>query len=476
MRPESSTLELFASLSAEQRARSLTALARKHGVSSDVLKARLLRDWRFVGRPKQQPPDGGWTFWFLRCGRGFGKTITAAQWIRSKAREPGRRIALVAPTMSDVRVTMCEGETGLLSILPRDLLRGGSRASAWNRGPCELYLANGTYFKGYSSEEPGRLRGPQHHYAWGEEVSSWDDARQGDVLETTWSNLKLGCRLGDFPQIVLTSTPRPNKLTKDLLAIDEPRMRIVVGSSYENRANLSEAWWSQVVAPYEGTRTGRQEIHAELLEDVEGALWTKGQIDALRIEEAPPLSRVVVAVDPNVSSSEAANDAGIVVAGRGQRDRYGYVLADRTVTRGGPRAWAQAAVDAYHDWSADRIVAEKNNGGEMVGLTIKTVDATVPVKLVSASRGKRTRAEPIAAYYEGSDSAEPQVRHVGAFPELEDEMTTWTPEAESPNRMDALVWALSELLLTGGSGRYTSMVARGASLPTGADRRGTVGL
>lgn len=365
--------------------------------------------------------------------------------------------------------------TGLLSVFPPSALLGQSREQAWNRSIGELRLANGTRFRAFSSERPDRLRGPQHHYAWCTEVSSWNDAHKGDTLDTTWSNVKLSTRLGAHPRYGIDSTPKPNKLTKAILAI--PGLRLVVGSSYENRDNLSEQWWQEVIAPYEGSRVGLQEIHGQMLEDVEGALWTMALLDSLRVGEAPQLARVVVGVDPNVSSDEAANAAGIIVGGvdgRALLDRRGYVLADRTVTRGGPRAWAQAAVDAYHEFKADKIVAEKNNGGEMVEIMLKTIDPAVPVKLVSAARGKRTRAEPIASLYEGSDTVPPRIFHVGSFPELEAEMCTWTPEAESPDRMDALAWTMSELMLGNVSKPGSSHVPRGR-IPTSAtgspDRR-----
>jgi phage terminase large subunit-like protein len=343
--------------------------------------------------------------------------------------------------------------TGLLNVFREHELRGGERGTAWNRGTGELFLANNTKLKVFSSEEPDRLRGPQHHFLWGEEVSSWRDAHKGDILETTWSNAKLGCRLGDNPRFILTSTPKPNKLTRQLLALGEPEMVVVGGSSYENRDNLSPKWWSLVIAPYEGTRLGLQEIHGAILEDVEGALWRRAQIDALRVSVRPDLVRVVVAVDPNVSSEQGSNAAGIVVAGIG-RDDHGYVLADRTVIEGGPAAWSVEAVRAFHQYEADAIVAEKNQGGDMVRMVMRTAPGgeNVPIKLVQASRGKRTRAEPIAALYDGNetndDRSEPgRVHHVGFFPELEEEQVTWTPGMDSPDRMDALVWALTELML-----------------------------
>lgn len=451
--------ERLSALPALEREKYLAAKARKHGLTVDQLKSRLSRNWRFLARPKQLAPEWAWTFWFIMAGRGFGKTLTGAQWTKEKGLEKKCRIALVAPTRADVRVTMIEGETGLLSILPNEALRGGSRDAAYNRTTLELYLANGTYIQGYSAEEPERLRGPQHHYAWCEEISSWKDAHLGDVLETTWSNLKLGLRLGANPQACVTSTPKANKLTKELVALVQTGvLALVRGSSYENRSNLAEAWWRAIVAPLEGTRTGKQEIMAELLDDVEGALWQRARIDALRIrpDQMPQLSRIVVGVDPNVSSETSADSAGIIIAGLEFRRDWpnAFVIADRTVVRGGPRAWSVAAVDAYHEFQADRIVAEVNNGGDLVEMAIRSVDPNVAYKDVRASRGKRIRAEPISALYEGDlgsdDRAKaPKVHHVGPFPELEDEMTTWVRGDESPNRMDALVWTLTDLMLDG---------------------------
>jgi phage terminase large subunit-like protein len=455
-----SRLDELASLPSAQRQRILAAEARELGITVAALKAQYARSWQFTARAKQLPPEGAWTFWLLMAGRGFGKTVAGAQWASQRGREGRRRIAVVAPTLGDARATCFEGETGLLSVLPQQALLGQSPSVAWNKSLLELTLANGTIFKGFSSEEPDRLRGPQHHYAWCEEVSSWKDARLGDAMGTTWSSLKLGLRLGDQPRAVLTSTPKANKLTKHLVSLaDAGTLALVRGSSYENRENLPETWWQTVVAPLEGTRTGRQEIEAELLEDVEGALWTRAMIDAVRITMPPgwqtdrraredwgrKMQKIVVAVDPNTTSGQSADAAGIMVVGLGF-DRLGYVLDDRT-QRGGPKAWAAASVDAYYDWDADRIVAESNQGGEMVELTIKGFDPTVPVRLVTASRGKRTRAEPIAALYVTDEEHDKQatIRHLGVFPELEEEMVTWTPADQSPNRMDAVVWGFWDL-------------------------------
>jgi len=447
-----SPLERLAGLNPVERETVLTVFAQERGITVDELKATMLNSWRFTGRPKQQAPPGDWMFFLILAGRGFGKTLAAAQWVKEKGLSRRCRIGVIAPTLGDVRSTCFEGVTGLLSVIPAYALLGQSRSIGWNKSLLELTLANGTVIKGFSSEEPDRLRGPQHDYVWGEEVSSWKDASKGDVLDTAFSNMKLGLRQGTKPQAVLTTTPRPNKLTKELVALPPNLLTLVRGSSYENRANLPEAFWQAVVAPLEGTRTGRQEIEAEILEDVEGALWTRTMIDKLRVPEAPPLSRIVVAVDPNTTSGESADNAGIVVAGLGHSDQHGYVLADRTQTRGGPRAWAQAAVDAYYEFEADLVVVEVNNGGEMCELVIHSVDPNVPVKKITASRGKRTRAEPVAALYESDEEREKvgRVHHVGPaadFAALEDELTTWVAGDASPGRLDAAVWALTELKL-----------------------------
>ena len=298
-----SPLERLADLEPSDRETLLASEAERQGITVDHLRALLLRTWRFTGRPKQHPPDGDWTFWWILAGRGFGKTISASHWVKDRGLESRCRIGVIAPTLGDVRSTCFEGVTGVLSVIPPGALLGQSPSIAWNKSLLELTLANGTIIKGFSSEEPDRLRGPQHHYVWGEEVSSWKDAPHGDSLNTTFSNMKLGLRLGDRPRAVLTSTPKPNKLTKELAALDASLLALVRGSSYENRVNLPEAYWEAVVAPLEGTRTGRQEIEAEIIEDVEGALWTKAMIDGLRVKEAPPLSRIVVAVDPNTTSA-----------------------------------------------------------------------------------------------------------------------------------------------------------------------------
>lgn len=451
----SSLRDSMLSLSVEQRAAELAKL-------TDEEAAALLFDWEFWARSDQLEPPGDWFIWLVMAGRGWGKTRTGAEFVKKRALEhPGARVALVAETFADGRDTMVEGESGLLAILPPWELRGGTVEKAWNRSMGELYLANGSRFDIYSSEKPGQLRGPQHHYAWADEVAKWKDARLGEVEGTTWTNLMLGLRLGDKPQCVVTSTPSPVRL----LLGDRRRPRldarpstfVTRGSTRDNLENLAATFRQEVLGLYEGTRLAAQEIEGLLLEDTPGALWSLKVIDELRVPDAPgDLNRIVVAVDPQGSSDEDTGHAetGIVVAARDRMTGHGWVLADLSVS-GTPDEWARAAVQAYRVFRADRIVAERNNGGDMVEHTIRTVDPHVPVRTVWASRGKQTRAEPISALYE-----QRKIHHVGMHGELEHQMTTWVPDSgeASPDRMDALVWALTDLFL--GTGTATSVPYR----------------
>jgi phage terminase large subunit-like protein len=392
--------------------------------------------WRHSRTEQRVPPGDDWRVWYLRGGRGSGKSRTGAetlsQWILDN--EPGDW-AIVGPTYGDARDVCVESESGMLACL-------GSAVVTWNRSIGELQIANGSriYLDG-GDDGAFRIQGKNLRGAWCDEIGLW---RKG--WRTAWQeSLQFAVRLAPG-RIVATGTPKSgHPLVKMLL--DDPHTIVTRMKTTDNAANLHPHALAELIRMYSGTRLGRQELEAEFLEDVEGALWTREQIDACRVETAPILERVVVAVDPNASTSEASNAAGIVVVGRGE-DGRGYVLADRTVA-GGPRAWAKASVDAYHDFKADRIVAEKNNGGQMVEITIQTVDEKVPIKLVTASRGKRVRAEPIASLYE-----QEKIKHVRSYDgyiadleALEEEMVSWTPEAESPDRMDALVWGFSEVML-----------------------------
>lgn len=356
-------------------------------------------------------------------------------------RTPRARVALVAPTFGDVRDTQVEGESGLLSVLAPSDMRGGSVESAWNRSMGELYFSNGSRCRAFSSERPDRLRGPQHHRAAVDEAASLLDAGKGDAMGTTWNNLVLGLRLGNRPKVVVTTTPKPNKLMRDLLG--RSSTVVVRGSTYDNLANLAPTFAAQVLDQYQGTRIGRQELEGELLEDVPGALWSRAMIDDARLVDAPEMARIVVAVDPAVTSGEDSDETGIIVAGKGI-DGRGYVLADLSC-RLSPDGWARRVVDAYHDWGADRVVAEVNQGGDLVERLLRTVDPTVSYRAVRASRGKRTRAEPVAALFE-----QRRISHIGSFPELEDQLCSFTPEGTAgghDDRIDALVWSITDLML-----------------------------
>jgi len=381
--------------------------------------------WQFWARPSQLPPDGDWQVWLVMAGRGFGKTRIGAEWVRDEV-ESGRRkrIALVGRTAADVRDVMIEGESGIMACCPpwfTPIYEPSKRRVVW---------PNGAIATAYSGDEPNLLRGPQHDGFWCDELAAF---RYRDA----WDMLLLGLRLGADPRGVVTTTPRPKavvrELTKDSTCV------VTRGSTYDNAANLAPSFLSRIVSRYEGTSLGRQELYAELLDDMPGALWTRGLIDANRVAQAPGLRRIVVGVDPAISNTGDSDYTGIVVCAIGQ-DGHGYVLEDRSV-RGTPEQWASRAVAAYHDHKADRIVAEKNQGGDMVESTIRHVDPNVAYRGVHASKGKLPRAEPISALYEQG-----RCHHVGVFAGLEEEMCNYVPGAEkSPDRMDAAVWAFTEL-------------------------------
>lgn len=307
---------------------------------------RKLSGWDFLARANQRPPQGDWFVWLILAGRGWGKTRTGAEYIKAALMaNPGWHAALVAETIADARDTMMEGEeSGLLKLFDPADLRGGSVETAWNRSLGELYLANGSKAKTYSAEKPGLLRGPQHHVAWCDEAAKWKDAPRGTEEDTTWSNLMFGLRLGHDPRCVVTTTPRPFKLIRELVAADSTA--VTKGATYENLGNLAPAFASEVITKYEGTRLGRQELLAELLDDVPGAAWSRADIDKHRVRQAPILRRIVVGVDPSVTSKSTSAECGIVVAGIGT-DGHGYVLADDS-RRDTPKAWATQAVTAYH--------------------------------------------------------------------------------------------------------------------------------
>ena len=344
--------------------------------------------------------------------------------------KPKTRWAVVAPTSADVIDTCFEGESGIISVLTR---YGLFNENAWNRSRNNYILPNGSRIKGFSAEKPDRLRGPQHHGAWCDELAAW-------AAPETFDQLQFGLRLGNKPQVVVTTTPRPTKIVKEILK--DPETTITRGSTYENKDNLAESTLVTLRAKYENTRLGRQELFGEILDDNPGALWTRTGIEAARIkiDALPPMTRVVVGVDPAVTNNEDSDSTGIVTCGMSADGHY-YVLEDNTI-KASPQEWATVAVNAYEKHKADRIVAETNNGGDLVIHLLQQVKPTVSTKKVTATRGKYVRAEPIAALYEQG-----RVHHVGYFGDLEDQMCEFEPgvNQDSPDRMDALVWALTEL-------------------------------
>lgn len=387
------------------------------------------RPWLGWRRREQMPPAGDWRTWLILAGRGWGKTRTGAEWVIDRIDDGHERIALIGPTAADVRDVMVEGESGLLAVAPSDL------EAHYEPSKRRVTFASGAICTTYSADEPDRLRGPQHDAAWADELAAWR-------YPEAWDQLQFGLRLGDDPRTIVTTTPRPTKEIREL--VKAATTVVTRGSTFDNADNLAPAFLERILAKYEGTRLGRQELYAEILDDVPGALWSRAMLEHAVTacpSPIPDTERLVVAIDPAVTSGEDSDSTGIVVAGR--YGKSAVVLADLTC-RLSPDGWAKRAVDAYHEWKADRIVAEANQGGDLVKTVLRTVDPTVPVKLVHATRGKRVRAEPVAALYEQG-----RVFHTAVFPELEDELVTWTPDSpHSPDRLDALVWALTDLDLS----------------------------
>lgn len=397
----------------------------------------LFYNWEFVGRKEQHAPPGEWQYWLLMAGRGFGKTRTGAEWVRKKIKEGFGRGALIAPTSADARDVMVEGPAGVCRVAwkhDRDINGNSVGIPRYEPSKRRVTWENGATVTLFSAEEPDRLRGPQHDFLWGDEVAAWNNGDPQDA----WDMAMFGLRLGRNPQAIVTTTPRPVPLLRELLR--DPMCVVTRGTTQDNADNLAKTFVSKIIAKYEGTRLGRQELDGELIEEVEGALWNRLMIR--RAERVPDMKRIVVAIDPATSSHSKSALTGIIVAGVGVDD-HGYVLEDLS-GRYSPDAWARTAIDAFDRWKADRIIGEGNQGGEMVSHTIQTIRPHAPIKIVHASRGKIARAEPVAALYEQA-----KIYHAGVFQELEDQLCTWEPLSgkASPDRLDANAWAFTELMV-----------------------------
>ena len=415
----------LAGLGAAERAAVIGALTREQATEFNE---------RWAGgfaRAEQVAPPGDWRIWLIRAGRGFGKTRAGAEWVSEIARtNPGARIALIGETDEEVRRVMIEGTSGLNAVA-----RTGERPT-WRAGSRELIFPGGARAFVYSASAPEGLRGPEHHFAWCDELAKW---RRG---EAAWDNLMMGLRLGRSPRVCVTTTPRPTRLMRRVMA-----SAALVETHGTTRANahLPPGFVAAIEDSYGGTRLGRQEIEGELIDDVAGALWTRALIEARRAAFLPDIVRVVIGVDPPAGIGGDA--CGIVAAALG-RDGHAYIIEDASTVGMRPEGWARAVAACAARTGADRVVAEANQGGEMVRSVLAAADTVLPVTLVHASRGKTTRAEPVAALYERG-----KVWHAQAFPALEDELCGmvagggYEGPGRSPDRADALVWALSELML-----------------------------
>lgn len=424
--PDRSLAQLLA---ADPRARALLDC-----LTEDELEA-LQWDWRFWLRPKQWPPPGDWFIWMALAGRGFGKTRTGAHWIhdRAMAGDERRWMALVARNPREARDAMLHGPGGLLKVTPPD------ERPKYEPSKVKLTWPNGAHATIYSGENPDALRGFSGDTAWLDELAAYQYA------QAAWDNLQFGLREAkvERPRLFVSTTPKRIPLVRELLA--RKGVVAVRGSSYENRANLAPEYFREVIEPYEGTTIGRQEIYAELLEEAPGALWTRATLEACRRPQVPEqLTRVAIAVDPPITSGPRSAEAGIMVGGLGT-NREGYLVADLS-GRYSPERWATRVVEAFEEHEADMVVAEANQGGEMVERVLRTVPGgeRLPVRLVNATRGKQTRAQPVASLYERG-----KIHHVGFFAELEDQLTTWVPDEDkvSPDRLDADVWLFTYLML-----------------------------
>lgn len=404
-------------------------------LQTDAEKAtiKLYTEWLQSARSKQLQPKEEHYIWLILAGRGWGKTRTGAQDIALYAlRNPDSICAVVAPTHGDLRRVCFGGPSGLMTIIPQECFSTEKDRKGYSQSTSEIRLYNGSKIIGYAASEPERLRGPQFHRAWADELAAW---RYSEAFD----QLMFGLRLGENPQCVITTTPKPTKIIKDLMIRQD--VKVTSGNTFENADNLADTALTMLKERYEGTTLGRQELYAEVIEDLEGALWNSKMIDDTRLaeDEERELKQIIVAIDPAVTANENSDETGIVVVGKDHNERY-YVLEDVS-GRYTPDQWGRRAINCFYDWSADRIVAEVNNGGDLVERLLRSIDSNIPYRSVRATRGKLTRAEPVSALYE-----QKRVHHVGYFSELESQMCSYTGETRpSPDRLDALVWGLTEL-------------------------------
>lgn len=401
--------------------------------NADKATIRLYTDWLETAREKQLEPQGDFNVWLILAGRGWGKTRTGAEDIALYAlRNPNSICAVVAPTHGDLRRVCFGGNSGLLSIIPDECYAKSRDFKGYSSSLSEIRLHNGSKIVGYAAQEPERLRGPQFHRAWCDEIAAWR-------YPEAYDQLMFGLRLGDNPKCVITTTPKPTPLIKQL--VEREDTFVTTGNTFENEKNLAPSALKMLRERYEGTALGRQELYAEILEDLEGALWSQKLIEESRLSEDTDreLSKIIVAIDPAVTANADSDETGIVVVGKDHNNEY-YVLDDLSGKHSADK-WGRIAINAYYEWEADRIVAEVNNGGDLVERLLRNIDPNVPYRSVHATRGKLVRAEPIAALYE-----QRRVHHMGIYPELESQMCTYTGDTNiSPDRMDALVWGLTEL-------------------------------
>ncbi len=399
-------------------------------------------DWKSWARPSQIVPSGEWANWLVMAGRGFGKTRTGAETVRQWIKQGFKRVNIIMRTKGDIEKILIQSAGGILNVCPpneRPIWIGNKNLFKWPNGATSFV---------FTAEEPDALRGPEHEKLWCDELAAWRYDQEA------WDMANFGLRIGTSPQIVITTTPRPTALVRSIIA--EKGTILTRGTTYDNRTNLSTRFYSTIISRYEGTRLGRQELEAEILDDNPSALWKRSNIDANRVKSAPPLTRIVIPVDPAVTSNEDSDESGIIPVGRDSRwPPHFYVLDDRSGIYT-PDEMGKVACNAYADWQADRIIGEANNGGDMVEAVIRHQNANISYSKVTASRGKTTRAEPIAALYEQG-----RVHHVGNFAILEDQMCDWNPtidSQDSPDRMDSLVWGITEL--ASGSDNYLDYMKR----------------